>query len=152
MSWIYSHLPQWYPHGLTISTSCVLYITAHPTFLRHIPHLQRWKLENYRTVHEYIRHDYGQKGETISYWCQTVKAFSRSMSVYHNAQMKKMHNTQPDDQLLVSQLQNVLILDSTYHQVSNIRRTLVGNKIVYHSDVVGTSPVGAAPTTSSLST
>ena len=34
---------------------------------------------------------------------------------------------------------------------SNIRRTL-GNKIVDHSDVVGASPVGAAPTTSSFST
>ena len=40
----------------------------------------------------------------------------------------------------------------TYRQVSNIRRTLVGNKIVNHSDVVGASPVGAAPTTSSFST
>ena len=39
-----------------------------------------------------------------------------------------------------------------YRQVSNIRLTLVGNKIVDHSDVVGASPVGAAPTTSSLST
>ena len=39
-----------------------------------------------------------------------------------------------------------------YHKVSNIRRTLVGNKIVDHSDVVGASPVGAAPTTSSFST
>ena len=38
----------------------------------------------------------------------------------------------------------------TYRQVSNIRRTLVGNKIVDNSDVVGASPVGAAPTTSSL--
>ena len=28
-----------------------------------------------------------------------------------------------------------------YHQTSNIKRTLVGNKIVGHSDVVGTSPV-----------
>ena len=37
-------------------------------------------------------------------------------------------------------------------KVSNIRRTLVGNKIVDHSDVVGASPVGAAPTTSSFST
>ena len=37
-----------------------------------------------------------------------------------------------------------------YRQVSNIRRTLVGNKIVDHSDVVGASPVGAAPTTSSF--
>ena len=40
----------------------------------------------------------------------------------------------------------------TYRQVSNIRRTLEGNKIVDHSDVVGASPVGAAPTTSSFST
>ena len=39
-----------------------------------------------------------------------------------------------------------------YRQVSNIRPTLVGNKIVDHSDVVGASPVGAAPTTSSFST
>ena len=40
----------------------------------------------------------------------------------------------------------------TYRQVSNIRRTLVGNEIVDHSGVVGASPVGAAPTTSSFST
>ena len=39
-----------------------------------------------------------------------------------------------------------------YRQVSNIRLTLVGNKIVDHSDVVGASPVGAAPITSSFST
>ena len=39
-----------------------------------------------------------------------------------------------------------------YRQVPNISRTLVGNTIVDHSDVVGASPVGAAPTTSSLST
>ena len=37
-----------------------------------------------------------------------------------------------------------------YRKTSNmiIRRTLVGNKIVDHSDVFGASPVGAAPTTS----
>ena len=39
-----------------------------------------------------------------------------------------------------------------YRQTSNIRRTLAGNEIVDHSDVVGASPVGAAPTTSSFST
>ena len=39
-----------------------------------------------------------------------------------------------------------------YRQVSNIRHTLVGNRIVDHSDVIGASPVGAAPTTSSFST
>ena len=39
-----------------------------------------------------------------------------------------------------------------YRQTSNIRCTFVGNIIVYHSDVVGATPVGAAPTTSSFST
>ena len=39
-----------------------------------------------------------------------------------------------------------------YRKTSNIRRTLLGNKIVDHSDVVGASPDGAAPTTSSFST
>ena len=37
--------------------------------------------------------------------------------------------------------------NEVYRKVSNIRRTLVGNKIVDHS-----APVGAAPTTSSFST
>ena len=37
-----------------------------------------------------------------------------------------------------------------YRKTSNIRRTLVGNKIVDHSDVIGASPVGAAPTISSF--
>ena len=40
----------------------------------------------------------------------------------------------------------------TYRQACNISRTLECNKIVDHSDVVGASPVGAAPTTSSFST
>ena len=35
----------------------------------------------------------------------------------------------------------VLFSISAYRQVSNISRTLVGNKIVDHSDVVGASPV-----------
>ena len=42
--------------------------------------------------------------------------------------------------------------DSFYRKISNIRRTLLENKIVDHSDEVGASPVGAAPTTSSFST
>ena len=41
---------------------------------------------------------------------------------------------------------------TVHRQVYNIRRTLVGNEIDDHSDVVGASPVGAAPTTSSFST
>ena len=37
-----------------------------------------------------------------------------------------------------------------YHQTSNISHTTEGSKIVDHSDVVGASPVSAAPTISSL--
>ena len=40
----------------------------------------------------------------------------------------------------------------SYSQTSNVRSILVGNTILDHSDVVGASPVGAAPTTSSFST
>ena len=43
-------------------------------------------------------------------------------------------------------------LIKSYRQVSNVSHTLVGNNIVNHSDVVGTSFVGAAPTTASVST
>ena len=39
-----------------------------------------------------------------------------------------------------------------YPQGSNIRRTLVGNKIVDRSHVVEASPASAAPTTSLFST
>ena len=39
-----------------------------------------------------------------------------------------------------------------YRKTSNISRTLWGNRIVDHSDVAGASPVGAAQTTSSIST
>ena len=44
----------------------------------------------------------------------------------------------------MNQLKNILI----YRETSNISRILVGNKLVDHSDVVGASPVGAAPTIS----
>ena len=44
------------------------------------------------------------------------------------------------------------LIDKKYRKTSNISHTLVGNKIVDDSDVVGASPVGAAPTTSSFST
>ena len=39
-----------------------------------------------------------------------------------------------------------------YRQISNISRTSVCYKLADRSDVVGASPVGAAPTTSSFST
>ena len=39
-----------------------------------------------------------------------------------------------------------------HRQTSTISRTFIGNKIVYHSDVIGASPIGAAPPTYSFST
>ena len=41
---------------------------------------------------------------------------------------------------------------NSLEDTSNIKRTVVGNKIVDHSDVAGASTSGAAPTTSSFST
>ena len=48
-------------------------------------------------------------------------------------------------------LDPVIWFDS-YRQTSNIRGTLESNEIVNNSDIVGASPIGAAPTTSSFST
>ena len=45
----------------------------------------------------------------------------------------------------------VTLFKIDYRQTSNLSRILVGNKIVDHSNVVGVSPVDAAPTTSSFS-
>ena len=48
---------------------------------------------------------------------------------------------------------NELVFKKLNHgQTSNKRCTLVGNKIVDHSDVVGASPVGNTPTISLFST
>ena len=44
------------------------------------------------------------------------------------------------------------LINVMYRETSNISRTSVGSKIVDHSDVVGASPVGTAPTTSPFST
>ena len=45
-----------------------------------------------------------------------------------------------------------ILFANKYYQTSSMNRTLVGNRIVDYSDVVGTLPVGAAPTTSSFLT
>ena len=71
---------------------------------------------------------------------QDISKFHNTSSVYESwPNFKNSHLCQ------LGKLQH-------YRQVSNIRHTLVGNKTVDHSDVVGASPVGPAPTTSSFST
>ena len=49
-------------------------------------------------------------------------------------------------------LVRTLLSYHNYCQTFNISCSLVGVKLLDHSDVVGTSPVGTAPTTSSFST
>ena len=61
-------------------------------------------------------------------------------------------NSADTKNLKLTNLQSLVSFFKMYRQVSIIRCTLVGNKIVDHSDVVGASPVGAAPTTSPVST
>ena len=53
------------------------------------------------------------------------------------------------DHLYIS-FQKQLVPMFHYRCASNISRTLVGNRIVDQSDVVGAPPLGAAPTTSSF--
>ena len=53
---------------------------------------------------------------------------------------------------VISILKYIPWVNVNYPKTSNICCTLSGNKIVDNSDVVGASPVGAAPTTSSFST
>ena len=77
----------------------------------------------------------------------------------------RLRNCKCDDLLLCGSLnhketdyfQSTRILYLTkdtlkYHQISNISQNLLGNKFVDHSDVVGASPDGAAPFTSSFCT
>ena len=58
----------------------------------------------------------------------------------------------PFDDVIMVKPYGVIELGHYYRKTSHISRTLESNKIVDNSDVVGASPVGAAPTTSSLST
>ena len=69
---------------------------------------------------------------------------------HHDRQTVGGSLTTPSQSLgLHTQLQHEL--NNDYCQTPNISCSLVGNKLFDHSDVVGASPVDAAPTTSSFS-
>ena len=74
------------------------------------------------------------------------------LNVFHlllyQSSMRFVYDNIDDNYTLFAQLIRIQM----YRQNSNISRTFVGNIIVDHSDVVGASPVGAAPTASSFST
>ena len=60
----------------------------------------------------------------------------------------------PNTELLIANMTEMTTVwvIGNYRQISNIRRTIVGNTLADNSDVVGASPIGTAPTTSSFST
>ena len=61
-------------------------------------------------------------------------------------------NKNPTSQRAAHNKESIHAKVLTYPQTSDVRRTLIGNTIVDHSDVAGISPVGVAPTTSPFST
>ena len=71
--------------------------------------------------------------------------------IWHNLYISSIFSIQTNLRLKQWYCLAVQIYDD-YRQTSNISRTLIGDIIVDNSDVVGASPVGAAPTTSSIST
>ena len=75
---------------------------------------------------------------------------------YVNGLVKTRHNVISDAMMEFTLLHNhnwpLSYGMGEYRHTSNISCTLVGNKFFYLSDVVGASPVGAAPITSSFST
>ena len=89
----------------------------------------------------------------IRFWLRTKLNFGRILN-----SNGKVNRTMGPSIILIhgKKYQQCLIITAEhnvhYRKVSNIRCTLVGNNTVDHSDVVGASPVGAAPTTSSFST
>ena len=70
----------------------------------------------------------------------------------HNFDIDTGDPSQGHGVILEQNKHKILYNKKIYRKTSNIRHTLVANKIVDHSDVVGASSVGAAPTTSSFST
>ena len=62
-----------------------------------------------------------------------------------------MMTSEESQMKIIDESQASQMTENHYRKTSNISRTL-GDKIIDNSDVVGASPVGAAPTTSSFST
>ena len=79
-----------------------------------------------------------------------LRAQQNKPSVWRNRSGPQHENSR--DWLFISGTLVNIAERPTYRKTSSISRTLVGNEFVDNSDVVGASPVGAAPTTSSFST
>ena len=110
--------------------------------INHVIQIPQW-------LSGFVNHDYCGKRfmpKILNAWWQATYGQYCSLELpNHRIKLDTSHIYFPW-QLLPENMTNI------YRQVSNISCTFVGNKIVDHSDVVGASPVGAAPSTSSFST
>ena len=95
------------------------------------------------------------KGHTHKWYSTSVPKSRRLTSFFFyksrylwNSPLSRFHHENSRSKLFVTSRISQVI---HYCQTSNIRHTLV-NKKLDHSDVVGASPVGAAPNTSSFLT
>ena len=89
----------------------------------------------------------GAESRTVFLKVKSIKLYGEYLP---QKKYKRWHSTWKAPQSAVKQ--RPFISKMNYHKKSNISRTFVGHKIVDNSGVVGASPVGAAPTTSSFST
>ena len=99
---------------------------------------------------------YGSMTKTGS-WNGMVGELVRGVSGHDNTQVRGLARVKIAFSeiwisiIKITRLQRYMPVLVYYRQTSNLSRTLVGNTIVDHSDLVGASPVGAAPTTSPFS-
>ena len=104
------------------------------------PLLMHWSYVFLALTHRYVIAKiqiWSSAPELFQYFVTSCRPFS--MRSYHHDDTSNHHEPEelPADVYI-------------YHQISDIRCTLAGYEIVDHTDVVGASPVSAAPTTSSF--
>ena len=90
----------------------------------------------------------------IQYYAHTehTKRLSRGQEAVMKDMVDFIVRIQKNWQHNPNKTEQSIYAQQLYRKIYNIRRTLVGNKFVDHSDIVTASSVGAAPTASSLST
>ena len=86
-------------------------------------------------------------------WTDILQTFSNAFSwKEHFCDLNPIPLSVDQEDADLARFKHFGLSKKTYRKTSNISRTSDSNKFVDHSDVVGASPVGAAPTTSIFST
>ena len=101
----------------------------------------KWEFFTQENVFENV---FGKWRPFLRRQCVNEQTISLQVATKQFTWFDEMSSVNPLDAFFIGYI-------NTYRQPSTISHTLAGNKTVDHSDVVGASPVGAAPTTSSFS-